>query len=694
VIFEDIKKDARYEEISYSHGSAKAGYDFLSGFPINTKEECLGVITMMGKSPRRLAPADIRLITAMTDQIGIAVENIKLFEQVKARTAELETANHYLRGSLQQQTTVAEILRVMAQSPRNLESLLNSIVEGAVRLADAKAGVIRLCGSQGLPFAAHYRNGGSQLEELKKLILPRDEDSATTRAVRECKPFQIADIKNVGSDFRVPVQNTTARTVLAVPMLGGDITIGAIVIYRDIVKPFTEPQIELVRTFADQAVIAIENVKLFEHLESRTNVLSTLYDFTAGANQSLELSGVLQDVVNKFMTTFHFDSSRFFLLGPEGKNILLKLTAGSNGEMGEPRSIPLGAGIMGRVAESGTPFLFNDIQTDSLYETLSLTKGNKKNGYRFEGFFPIRSKGKTLGVVVCVNRQARTLSDDELQLIQSVLDPIGVAIENSQLFEEIQKKSQALEDANKQLVLASEHKSRFLADVSHELRTPLTVLKGAVDNMLDGLTGEFNERQGRYLTRLRMNIDRLNKLISDLLDLSRIEAGVVEFRPTYFGIVQLIREVSENLKPIAEKKQVIVELRVPDRELTVWGDRSRVSQVLINLLVNAFRFTLDSSTVTISAKSNGFASAEISVSDQGPGITPEDGVKIFEKFYRVEGVNGAHHVGVGLGLNIAQNLVKLHGGKIWVDSEMGKGSSFFFTLSTVPLSQARSSVPV
>jgi PAS domain S-box-containing protein len=223
-------------------------------------------------------------------------------------------------------------------------------------------------------------------------------------------------------------------------------------------------------------------------------------------------------------------------------------------------------------------------------------------------------------------------------------------------------------------------KSDFVSNVSHELRTPLTAIKGSVDNMLDGLTGSLNEKQVRYLARIKSNTDRLSRLINDLLDLSRIESGRIEVRSTTLTLTALAEEVAEHLKSLAAEKLIRIEVPSPDPKVTAWADRDKVTQVLVNLIGNAVKFTPQNGKVTVALEKNGDDYVQISIDDTGPGILPEEKNKIFSKFYQFADIDKQKPKGSGLGLAISKALVEMHGGRIWVESEVGKGSTFYFTL--------------
>ena len=223
-------------------------------------------------------------------------------------------------------------------------------------------------------------------------------------------------------------------------------------------------------------------------------------------------------------------------------------------------------------------------------------------------------------------------------------------------------------------------KSDFVSNVSHELRTPLTSIKGSVDNMLDGLTGSLNEKQIRYVTRIKSNSDRLARLINELLDLSKIEAGKISLNPIDLSLSVVAQEVAENMRQAATEKLIKLEVVSHDGEAKAWADRDKVVQVLMNLIGNAVKFTPPQGKITVAIQRNDDEWVQVYVSDTGPGISKEEADKIFHKFYQVPQGSERTSRGTGLGLAICKGLVEMHGGKIWLESEPGRGSTFYFTL--------------
>ena len=419
---------------------------------------------------------------------------------------------------------------------------------------------------------------------------------------------------------------------------------------------------------------------LERQVQNRTRELSALYDVTATASQSLEVKPVLQEVIKKISDIFHLDAMRIFLFDGRGEELHLTAAFGFNSDGLVPQTFRRGQGMVGKVAEIAEPMIFEDIEGDPRYQEWTHSEASKKVGYRFFAVFPIKSKGRCLGCIVCNGREPRRLTAEEIRLIESMTDQLGVAIDNISLFEELKEKSAQLQTANIELSEANKHKSQFLANVSHELRTPLNAIIGSTDNMLDGIIGELNEKQARYLARTQTNAEHLSLLIEDLLDLSVIESGKMDIKAKNVSLANLVIEVAESLRPVAEKKPVDLEIGSMDTSLTAWADRDRIVQVLNNLIGNAVKFTPPQGKVTVAAQRDGTGWVQVSVADTGPGIPPEEADKIFDEFYQIPQPVRPKIKGMGLGLTIAKKFIEMHGGKIWVQSEPGKGSTFFFIL--------------
>jgi signal transduction histidine kinase len=275
---------------------------------------------------------------------------------------------------------------------------------------------------------------------------------------------------------------------------------------------------------------------------------------------------------------------------------------------------------------------------------------------------------------------------DEIEILAEEFNKMAVALGAAYtgLEEKIRERTQELVIANEKLKELDKLKSRFLSNVSHELRTPLTAIDGLAANMMDGITGQLNDKQLEYLTDIRASTDRLARLIEDLLDLSTIEKGRVGLKPETLSIEDLIREVASSLRPVVGEKLIQIQVGSVDPGLTAWADRDRIAQVLTNLIANAMKFTPVQGQVVISAHRSSSLWAEVSIADTGSGIPLEEQEKIFDEFYQISRPGREKSQGVGLGLAISKDLVEMHGGKIWVESEISRGSTFHFTVPTRP----------
>jgi signal transduction histidine kinase/HAMP domain-containing protein len=691
IVFEDIQLDKRYDELSISKANKEAGYSSLGYFPILVTGKSLGCLVYNERRPRKLTGDEVRLLRSMCDQIGGAINNINLFEEVKAKTSQLEAANLKLVESLDQQTGIADVLRAMARSPTNLQPLLDEMIVNAVTLAHAKAGVIRLYDNAGLlRFAAYHGDSGSSSFpaswDFQTVALRPDEESATTRAVQKRKPVHIQDIQNE-PHFRGPVDENSPRTVLAVPMLREGKPIGAIVIFRDTVEPFTERQIELVTTFADQAVIAIENVHLLQELQRRSDDLARsvkklegLSDVSQAVSSTLDLQTVLSSVVSHAVALSGADVGAICEFREDSRKFLMQASYGLSDELIEvieEGRFPFEQTALGRAVSMRRPVQVPDILTDGNY---SLARMVHAMGVRALLGIPLVRDNTVLGALVVGRHEPGEFSNDTVDLLQTFSSQSVLAIQNARLFRDMTEQRHQLEVANQRLKELDKLKSDFVSNVSHELRTPLTAVEVLIDNMLDGITGALNNQQSRYISGIKESADRLARLIDDLLDLSVIEAGRIDLRLTPVPLANLVYTVIDSLRPMAEEKRIGLEAHDIDAKSIAWADRDKITQVLTNLISNAIKFTPAGGEIKVAVDSDGLEWLKTSVSDTGPGVPPEHAANIFDEFYQLRQPGEKKIGGVGLGLAISKKLVEMHGGKIWVRSELGKGSSFFFTL--------------
>jgi two-component system, sensor histidine kinase and response regulator len=307
---------------------------------------------------------------------------------------------------------------------------------------------------------------------------------------------------------------------------------------------------------------------------------------------------------------------------------------------------------------------------------------------------PLKSSQRIMGFIAA-DRSEVACRQEDLDLLLTIATQIAVAIDNAQAYQDLEELTQTLErrvqDRTCELVAANEKlqeldrlKSAFVSIVSHELRTPMTSIKGYIENMLDGLTGTLSDRQAYYLGRVKYNVERLTRMINDLLDLSRIEAGRVELTTVPLAISELVPEIVESLQPVGQAKSISIQHGHEGGPVKISGDRDKLHQILTNLIQNAVKFTPARGQIRVETRVVGGGVVQFCVSDTGCGIAPHEQGKIFERFYRGEGIH-VEQRGAGLGLAITKSLVEMHGGKIWVESMPGRGSRFYFTVPIAPL---------
>jgi signal transduction histidine kinase len=338
------------------------------------------------------------------------------------------------------------------------------------------------------------------------------------------------------------------------------------------------------------------------------------------------------------------------------------------------RTVPFTAGrgsVLGRTAAERRPIQISDVLADPDYSLLDV---QRKIGFRTIMGVPILREGYPSGVIVLMRLTVRPFTEKQVELATTFADQAGIAIENVRLFDEIQDKSRQLE-------VASQHKSQFLANMSHELRTPLNAILGYTELMADGAYGEPSEKMLGVLKRLETNGRHLLGLINDVLDLSKIEAGQLVLELSDYFIQDIAQTVRSTLEPLATDKKLGFKVEVASQLPSGRGDGRRLTQVLINLVGNAIKFT-DVGEVAIRAETNN-GSFFVSVRDTGPGISAADQARLFQEFQQADNAITRKKGGTGLGLAISKRIIEMHGGRIWVESRPGQGSTFAFTLPVV-----------
>ena len=535
----------------------------------------------------------------------------------------------------------------------------------------------------------------------------------------------------------------------------------------------------------------LEDSDVKKALLGRTRELAALLAISQTATQSLETEKILSDTLDKSLEILDFDVGYIRTLDAGKKNLIVRVARGLSSPEFLSTSFPMDSPdpIVGKIVfKTQKPYIGTDIRKDPMFQARTM----EKEGVISLAMVPIVSKQRAMGFIAVGSKKFHKFTKREVRLLVAFSSQLGSALENAQLYDEVNKEKAYIENlvdnagdaiistdvedriltwnhgaevifgyskeetvGQSLTILLPSHrageleeirdkvritgvirnlevrrirkdgiiieaslavspirdkddnvigflhlardvtekkryeqrlkeldkmKSAFVSNVSHELRTPLTAIKASADNMLDRLIGDLNAKQVGYLTRIKSNSDRLARLINDLLDLSTIEAGKIDLRPANLPLVTLVKEAAESLRPVAAEKLINLTVMSADPGVIAWADRDKVIQVLMNLIGNALKFTPTRGEVTVAVAKNSAAWMQISVTDTGPGIPAEEVNKVFGRFYQIGQAGTQKTQGTGLGLAISKALVEMHGGKIWVESEAGKGSTFSFTL--------------
>jgi signal transduction histidine kinase len=475
---------------------------------------------------------------------------------------------------------------------------------------------------------------------------------------------------------------------LAVPLLRAGRVVGVFSAARFAVAPFTERQIALAVAFADQALIAIENARLFQELDARTrelarsvDELTALGEVTQAVSSTLDVETVLARIVDHARRLSGSDGGAVFEYDEASGAFHLRASHGVDEAlvaMLRERPLRMGEGVTGRAAAARAPEQVPDVLEEGAYQEW-MRETIVSSGYRSLLAVPLLGEARVLGGLVVNRRIPGTFPPEVVALMQTFASQSALAIQNARLFKELETKGRELE-------AASRHKSQFLANMSHELRTPLNAIIGYTELIADGIYGQVPEKIAEVLGRVQASGHHLLELINAVLDLAKIEAGQLSLTLQPYSPREVVHSVVNAAESLAAAKGLALRVEAPADLPAGRGDERRLSQVLLNLVGNAIKFT-DSGEVCVRASAAG-GDLLVSVSDTGPGIEPAQQARVFEEFQQADGSSTRGKGGTGLGLAIARRIVELHGGRIWVESAPGQGATFSFALPLRVESQA------
>jgi len=673
----EIGRDPEYRVSAW-----QTSFRTVLAVPLLRDDVPVGAIGLWRREVQPFSEKQIKLVETFADQAVIAIENVRLFTELQEKNRALTAAHAQVTEALDQQTATAEILRVISSSPTDTQPVFEGIARSGVRVCGALGCAVFLIEDDVIRVAATHGVREERLERFRtQFPAAVSAEPEFGKVIREGL-FHLADIANNQEATAEQIEYARLagyRTRLMVPMRRGRDVLGVIAVTREEASPFSDQQVELLKTFADQAVIAIENVRLFKELEARTQDLTrsvgelrALGEVGQAISSTLDLQTVLTTIVGRAThlagvdagVIYEYDEQRE-LFEPRAterlaEDIVRALVA---------TPIRKGEGATGQLAELREPIQVADVRDRA--QAFQAREVLVRAGYRAALAVPLVRENRLLGGLTVFRKTPGEFAPEVVDLLRTFATQSALAIQNARLFREIEVKSRQLE-------VASQHKSEFLANMSHELRTPLNAIIGFSEVLSDRMFGELNEKQEEYLKDIYASGTHLLSLINDILDLSKIEAGRMELELTEFDLPTAIDNALTLIRERAGRRSIALHTDIDGRLGQIQADERKIRQVVLNLLSNAIKFTPEGGRIDVSAEPrDGFV--EVSVTDTGIGIAPEDQEKVFEEFRQV-GTAAKKIEGTGLGLTLCRKFVELHGGRIWVKSQLGEGSTFTFTI--------------
>jgi len=631
------------------------------GVPLNAGSDTIGAFSIASRDPSvAYTETQMGLLQAIADQAAGAIVKSRLLQETERRAQQLASLNVITR----QLTSTMEI-----------ESLSRNILESAVDILNAEAGSLFLVDEQTdeLIFKVTV---GPVAKNLVGQRLPAGT-GFVGQAVATRQPIIINNVASNTVWNPTPDKQTgfITRSILAIPMEVKDQVIGVIeVINKKDGSPFTEDDQNLLAAFSGQASVAFENARLFtltdQELSARVEELSVMQRIDRELNASLEVSRTMRITLEWALRQSNVEAGFIGFVEEGGARVMADQGYKDEVDAFREDYMRIDHPAVSEPVETGRLKLNVLENPDPLRIFL-------KNG-RSQMVLPIRRESKTIAILLLESPRPDAFVDDTASFVNRLADHAAIAISNAQLYTEVQQANIA--------------KSEFVSFVAHELKNPMTSIKGYAELLAAGAVGQISEMQSNFLGTIRANIERMKTIVEDLNDNSKIEAGRMRIDFKAVDVPDVVENVIRSTKRQIDDKKQTIDVQVPEDLPKIWADRTRIEQILVNLVSNAHKYTPEGGNILVSAQKasndwdpQGVAEVvHIYVQDNGIGMTPDDQRKIFQKFFRSEDDQARKSPGTGLGLNITKSLVEMQGGKIWFESQFRKGTSFHFT---VPISE-------
>jgi signal transduction histidine kinase len=660
ILTEDYQKECQKRGIIPSAVNVQA---YLS-VPLNSGAETIGALSLGKRDSTVIYTNEQRsLLESIADQAAGAIVKTRLIQETERRARQFSTLN--------------EMARKLSSTLEH-EPLLQSILDSAVDILNCAAGSLLMV-DEATDEMIFRVTVGPVAEELLNKRLPPGA-GMVGKAVHTQQPIIVNNIKTAQEWFSQTDEQTgfTTTGLLVVPMLVKDKVIGVLeVLNKKDGTPFNNDDQELLQAFAAQAAIALENAYLYtvtdQKLSARVEELSVMQRIDRELNTSLDTSQAMRITLEWAMR--HSNATAGIIGMVQECDIHIIASQGYTDELTAfPDSlIPSESFKLNQIIERGTPF----------HASNNDDKSGLLEGVTGQIIIPIRRESATIGILMLESDQPDSITEDAVNFLVRLGDHASIAISNAELYAAVQAANVA--------------KSEFVSFVSHELKNPMTSIKGYTELLASSAVGPVTDTQMNFLQTIKTNVDRMNTLVSDLADVSRIEAGRLRLEFKAFDLTSVLAEVVKSIKSQMDEKNQVLDLYYPIELPELWADRVRIVQILTNLVSNAYKYTPPEGKIVVIAEvadnqwddKGAPIVIHISVKDNGIGISEEDQKKVFQKFFRSEDSKAREAPGTGLGLNITKYLVEMQGGRIWFDSNLGEGTTFHFT---IPIAESEETV--
>jgi len=627
------------------------------GVPLVLQDRLVGVLSVQSYEPNVYDEEHQNLLMAVATPVALAIENARLFAERERRIREL--------------TTFGEVTRALVSS-LSLEEILTKVIRLVSDLMQVEAGSVLLLEGDELVFKVAL---GEKGEAVKPIRLRLGQGIAGWVALHG-QSVLVSDVASDPRHFRQADLATefTTRSILCAPMRYQDQIIGAIELLNRVDgQPFTQDDLALLEPIANAAAIATRNAQLYEEISQRLAEVSTLYTLAQRISTLVDLQAILDSVVEIIRQVLHCRGCCIFLLDEARQVLEIKAASGLAPYWVREARLKVGEGIAGKAVQEGRSIYVPDSRLESEFIIFD-------ERVRSLMVVPLVVKEKIIGALCIDDDKPNAFDSNEGRWLSIAAAQVAAAIENARLYQDLQRRAISLEQAYTKAKELDRRRTELIQDVSHELRTPLSYVKAYVDLLLDGSSGELTREQQASLEIVQQKTDAIIRMVEDILFLQRDRPEDIDRAPVDLGS---IATVSVQAAEVASQRAgVILSADIPRGLPLVLGDSRRLGQVFDNLIQNAIKFTPAGRHVHVALRQEG-AQILSAVADEGVGIPADKQRFIFERFYQVESLR-RRHSGMGLGLTICKHIVELHGGHIWVESEEGKGSTFYFTIPLAP----------